>query len=266
MEQKHLQANQKLWDDWASFHPETELYDMQAFLGGKNSLMSIEREALGDVDGKSLLHLQCHFSQDTLSWARLGARATGVDFSATAIATARELNQRLGLNARFVQSNVLELAGKLDEQFDIVFTSYGAIVWLNDLRPWAETVAHHLRPGGTFCMAEFHPTLMMMDMENGRYAYPYFNEGAPVVEEVTGSYAKRDGENTHTEYTWQHSLSDILTPLLGYGLQVEEFREYAFSPYNCFPNMEKLDKERYRCKAMPGAPHVFMLKMRKNMG
>ncbi len=263
MEQEYLKANQKLWDDWASFHPETELYDMEAFLQGKSSLMPFEREALGDVSGKRLLHLQCHFGQDTLSWARLGAEATGVDFSATAIATARTLNERLGLNARFVQSDVLELEGRLEGSFDIVFTSYGALIWLDNLERWADAVAGRLRPGGIFCIVEFHPALLMMNLENGSYQYPYFNEGKPVIETVTGSYAKPDGKNTHTEYTWQHSFSEILTPLLERGLQLEIFREYSCSPYNCFPNMEKLDNGMYRCRAMPGAPHVYLLKMRK---
>ncbi|MCB9273328.1 MAG: methyltransferase domain-containing protein [Lewinellaceae bacterium] len=263
MNQEHLNANRQMWDARASFHPETEMYDNSAFLQGKSSLMPIELEALGDVSGKRLLHLQCHFGQDTLSWARLGAEATGLDFSGTAIATARSMNERLGLNARFIQANVLELQPELEGQFDIVFTSYGVLIWLNNLAPWAEAVARYLRPGGVFCIVEFHPTLMILDFENNRIGYPYFNDGNPIIEVVKGSYAQPDAPFTHTEYTWQHSLSETLTALLDQGLQLEAFREYPYSPYNCFANMEPAGNGMYRCTGIEAIPHVFMLKMRK---
>ena len=151
---KYLEENQKLWDEWASFHPESEFYDMDSFLNGQNSLKPVELEALGDVKGRRLLHLQCHFGQDTLSWARLGAKATGVDFSEKAIEAARKLNQLTELDAQFIQSDVLSLKGKLEGVFDIIFTSYGVITWLPDLRPWAEAIRHYLKPGGAFVMQD----------------------------------------------------------------------------------------------------------------
>ncbi|MCB9263661.1 MAG: class I SAM-dependent methyltransferase [Lewinellaceae bacterium] len=262
--EKYLKENQKLWDEWASFHPETEMYDIQSFLEGKNSLMPPELEALGDVRGKRLLHLQCHFGQDTLSWARMGAEATGVDFSEKAIETARMLNSQLGLNARFLQSDILDLKGKLEGQFDIIFTSYGVITWLPTLRPWAEAIRHYLRAGGSFFIVEFHPVFMLFDMETGKTAYPYFFEEDPIETEINGgSYAGNyEGGSSHKEYTWQHTLSDITMALLNAGLVLEEFREYDYSPYNCWPNMEEKAPGKFRSKLLPGVPHLFSLKMR----
>lgn len=261
---EYLSENQKLWDEWASFHPGTEMYDVKSFLEGRNSLMPIELEALGTVKGKRLLHLQCHFGQDTLSWARLGAKATGVDFSEKAIETARRLNQQLGLDAHFMQSDVLELQGKLEEQFDIVFTSYGVLTWLHNLRQWARVVRHHLKPGGIFFIVEFHPTFMIFDPENGQSTYSYFHEEAPVEIDIEGgSYAgSYEAKEARKEFTWQHSLSDIIMALLDAGLTLEEFREYDYSPYDCWPKMEEVAPGQYRSKLLPGVPHLFSLKMR----
>lgn len=259
----YLKSNEALWDEWARIHPDTAMYNMPAFLSGATSLKSIEREALGDVGGKQLLHLQCHFGQDTLSWARLGAEAVGVDFSQEAIKIARQLNEELGLSAAFLQSDVLQLSGKLQRQFDIVFTSYGVLNWLPELDSWGEVVAEHLKPGGRFYIVEFHPAFYMFDHEGGNYAYSYFNQGVPYTEQVEGSYAKLEEGRWRTEHSWSHSLADIMGALLRQGLVLEAFEEYPYSPYNCFPNMEAVEPGRYQCRSLPGVPHLFSLKMRK---
>lgn len=260
----YLKENQKLWDEWASFHPDAEMYDMKSFLEGRNSLIPIEVEALGEVRRKRLLHLQCHFGQDTLSWARLGARATGVDFSEKAIETARRLNRQLGLDAEFIQSDILQLKGRLEEQFDIVFTSYGVLTWLPNLRAWAEVIRHYLKPGGTFFIVEFHPAFMIFNPETGKPVYSYFYEEAPIEIEINGgSYAgSYEGGVTRREYTWQHTLSDIMTVLLEAGLTLQEFREYDYSPYDCWPGMAETAPGQFRSKVLPGVPHLFSLKMK----
>ena len=130
---------------------------MDGFKAGRITLNDVEREEVGPVSGKSLLHLQCHFGMDTMSWARLGAEATGVDFSDAAIDLARSLNDELGLSARFLCSNVYDLPGALDEQFDIVFTSHGVLCWLPDLDGWAGVIDNHLKPGGLFYIIDGHP-------------------------------------------------------------------------------------------------------------
>lgn len=255
-------ANQEMWDKKTPVHLHTPMYDMAGFRAGRCSLIDIEREALGDVRGKSLLHLQCHFGQDTLSWARLGAKATGVDFSAEAIRTARALNDELKLDANFVESNIYDLPENLDGQFDIVFTSYGVLSWLPDLEAWANVVRRYLKPDGTFYIAEFHPSLLTFEFDDASIAYPYFDTGHPLEEEVSGSYADRNADIRGKAYFWFHSLHEILGPLLRAGLILEDFQEFDYSPWNCFPNMnERAPGEFVYGDFGVSLPHIFSLKM-----
>ena len=216
----------------------------------------------GDVRGKSLLHLQCHFGQDTLSMARMEAHATGVDFSGEAIKLARSLNAELGLEAEFVACNVYDLKDHLDGQFDYIFTSYGTITWLPDLDRWAEVIQHFLKPGGTFLIVEFHPTFYMFDSEAHRPSYAYFNPGKPYEETIEGTYADTDSSLKDKEYFWCHALSEIFTALLAQGLQVRKFEEYDYSPYDCFPNLTERKKGEYVYDHFGvRIPHVFALEM-----
>lgn len=251
------EINRAAWDQRTALHLKSEFYDLESFRAGRCSLNSIELETLPEVEGKSLVHLQCHFGQDTLSWARRGAQVTGVDFSPEAIKAARELASDLRIEARFLESDVLKL--ELDEQFDIVFTSYGVLTWLPDLQRWAETVASLLRPGGYFVMVEFHPALMMLDFDTATLSYDYFRK--PYREEVAGSYAARDPGSTHVEHFWTHSLDEVLTPLLSEGLTLLEFREFDYSPYGCFPNMVEQSPGIWRWRSKIRLPHLFSLKM-----
>src|SRR5262249_16463954 len=133
--------NRELWDELADINVETAYYDVPGFLAGRSTLRSIERAEVGDVAGRSLLHLQCHCGLDTLSWARLGARVTGVDFSPRAIDIARRLAQQAQVEAEFVCSSIEELTDRLTGSFDVVFTSYGVLCWLRDLARWARVIA-----------------------------------------------------------------------------------------------------------------------------
>ena len=157
MEDQRLLANRQNWNERTPVHAASDFYDVAGFKAGRITLTDIERGEVGDVSGKTLLHLQCHFGLDTMSWARLGATATGVDFSEAAIDLARSLNDELRLNTRFIRSDVYGLPDVLDEEFDVVFTSYGVLVWLPDLDRWARTIRRMLRSGGTFYLVEFHP-------------------------------------------------------------------------------------------------------------
>src|SRR5512147_3253183 len=138
----YLNSNQQLWNEWTGLHEQSPFYNVVGFKAGASTLRPIERQELTDVAGKTLLHLQCHFGLDTLSWARAGALATGVDLSDESIALARALSSELGIPATFVCSDILELPQALAGQFDIVFTSYGVLNWLHDLKSWAAVVAH----------------------------------------------------------------------------------------------------------------------------
>ncbi len=262
---EYFDQNKDLWNNKVDVHVKSKFYDMEGFLAGKSSLTEIEAMALGDVSGKSLLHLQCHFGQDTLSWARQGAIATGVDFSEKAIELARSLVEQLKLDARFILANVYDVPEVLDEKFDIVFTTFGAIPWLPDLEKWAAIINKSLKPGGTFYLAEFHPALYMFNFDNYKVEYGYFTEKNPYSEEITGTYADHDSEVKGKEYFWNHSISEVMSSLLKEGLQVLDFQEYDFSPYQCFPNMEEREPGRFVWGRNFGVrlPHVFSLKMVK---
>ncbi|GAK93110.1 hypothetical protein JCM19298_1829 [Nonlabens ulvanivorans] len=152
---KAFEVNKATWNQKTAIHFESEFYDKDAFAKAKNSLNSYELNALGDVKDKKLLHLQCHFGQDSLSWAHKGAVVTGVDISDEAIKLARKLSVDLGIPAQFVCCNVLETSNYIKEKFDIIFTSYGTIGWLPDLKPWAQMISERLKSGGGFLYSRF---------------------------------------------------------------------------------------------------------------
>jgi SAM-dependent methyltransferase len=208
---EYMAANRALWDEWTGIHQRSEFYDVEGWKAGRRPLPDFVVDEVGDVTGRSLLHLQCHFGMDTLSWARRGARVTGVDFSERAIELASSLAAETGLEARFVQADVLELDKVLDGEFEIVFTSFGVLGWLPDLRRWAGIVARFLRPGGAFYLAEFHPFSQVMDDEDAAAApslrYPYFPSPEPLAFPTRGSYADPDAEVSQpVEYGWVHSM------------------------------------------------------------
>ena len=164
---KYLQDNQKLWEQWTLEHEKSPFYDMAGFKAGRDRLRSIELSELGEVAGKSLLHLQCHFGLDTLAWARRGAIATGVDFSETSIVRARSLSRELNVATEFTCSDIYQLPNRLSGEFDIVFMSYGVLHWLQDLHRWGKIIAHFLKPNGIFYMVEKYPTFRMSATEEG---------------------------------------------------------------------------------------------------
>ena len=153
----YLEINRKSWNAKVEPHLKSDFYFVDEFLNGKTSLNSIELEILGDVSGKEILHLQCHFGQDSISLSRMGAKVTGIDLSDKAIEAAQDLAQKCGTDTSFLVSDVYELPKILDKKFDIVYTSYGTIGWLPDLEKWAEVISHFLKPGGKFVFVEFHP-------------------------------------------------------------------------------------------------------------
>ncbi len=259
----YRKINRELWNAKTEVHFESEFYDVKSFLAGKNSLNAPELQLLGDVAGKSLLHLQCHFGMDTLSLWRMGARVAGVDISDRAIERANELTEKLGAEARFLRSDIYDLPGVLNEAFDLVFTSYGTIGWLPDMDGWAEVIAHFLKPGGTFVIVDFHPVLWMFSEDFRSIKYDYFNT-APLVEEIEGTYADRSAPIKNQAVSWNHSLSEVLGALLKHGLVLELFREYDYSPYNCFENTVEIEPGKYQIRGLEGKiPMMFALRARK---
>jgi SAM-dependent methyltransferase len=228
-------ANQSLWDAWTAIHSTGDFYDLEGFKAGGVRIRPYEIELMGDVTGKTLLHLQCHFGIDTLSWARLGARVTGADISPAAVELARSIADELGFpDARFVLSNLYELPEALEGPFDIVYTSRGVLGWLPDIRAWAAVVAHFLAPGGTFFITEIHPAAQVFEDEGVapgelRLTYPYWEHAEPITFKVKGSYADPEADvRDQTAHSWDHGLGEIVTALIDAGLRIETLVEHPF--------------------------------------
>lgn len=259
----YIEINKKSWNSRVDTHVSSEFYDMENFLNGKNSLKSIELELLGDLKGKKVLHLQCHFGQDSISMARMGATVVGVDLSDKAIDKATEIAGTMNLNAKFIQCDIYDLKNHLDEQFDIVFTSYGTIGWLPDMNRWAEIVSHFLKPKGKFVFVEFHPVVWMFDDAFEKVSYNYFN-AETIIENETDTYADRTAEIEQTYMMWNHDLGEVLTALMGNGLTLNQFKEFDYSPYNCFSGTEKIDEDQYVIKHLGRRiPMVYALTAEK---
>jgi len=265
-----IEANRRLWNEWAKFHVGSEFYDVASFVDGGDPIRidDYEREEVGPVEGKTLLHLQCHFGMDTLSWARLGARVTGVDFSTEAIAAARNLAAQVGIDATFVESDVYGLPNALDGQFDIVYTSKGVLGWLPRIRPWAEVAAHFVKPGGLLYVTEVHPVTQVFADEGVhpgelRLHYPYWEHEAPITITVEGSYGGAPTAGWE-EHGWDHSMGEILTALVDAGLRIEFLHEFDFVSWPV-PFLVKSEDGRYRLP--PGTngqlPLFFSLKATK---
>ncbi|MHA1302729.1 MAG: class I SAM-dependent methyltransferase [Candidatus Heimdallarchaeaceae archaeon] len=268
---EYFKENQANWDSRTEIHINSEYYNVEEFIKNPNKLSFLANEhlELGEVSGKRILHLMCHFGLDTLSFARLGAEVTGVDFSSKAIDFAQKLKKKTKLDATFIQSNIYDLPNKLDEKFDIVFTSIGILCWLPDLEKWAEIISHFLKPGGLFFIKDGHPfkNVFEYDAIKGLYLeYPYFSENKAYKWEANGTYT---GEKATLEnkvnYQWDHTMSSILNSLIKAGLIIESLQEFNFLADQRFPFMEKNDKGQW---VLPDQyqnmlPLMFSIKARK---
>lgn len=255
----YLTINRKSWNNRTDTHLKSEFYDLKGFLNGKSSLNTIELDLLGNVEGKSVLHLQCHFGQDTISLNRLGAEVTGVDLSDNAIESAKRIAGQLSSAATFICCDIYDLPNHLDKKFDIVFTSYGTIGWLPDLDQWAKLISDYLKPGGRFVFAEFHPVVWMFDDNFNNIAYSYFNTG-PIVETEHGTYADRDAEISQEYVCWNHSMSEVVNGLIKNGLGIDSLQEFDYSPYNCFHNAIAVEPGKYRIESLDNKiPMVYAI-------
>ncbi|HNR20748.1 MAG TPA: class I SAM-dependent methyltransferase [Bacteroidia bacterium] len=254
-----LTANKELWNKRTGIHINSEFYNLNDFRKGNQVLCSTELTELGSVKDKVLLHLQCHFGMDTLSWAMQGAKVTGVDFSDEAIAKAKGLAAEMKMDAQFVCCNVYDVLEHKLPKHDIVFTSYGTIGWLPDLRKWAEIIAGSLKPGGIFYMIDFHPIVWMLDNKFTFIQYSYFNKEV-IKETESGTYADENADINLESYGWNHSTSDLLNALISNGLRLEFFNEHDFSHYNCFANTVQIANDKWQIKGLEGKiPMMYSL-------
>jgi SAM-dependent methyltransferase len=257
-----VDLNRRNWDERAGIHADSEFYDLAGFRAGASSLRSFEPGEVGDVSGRALLHLQCHLGQDTLSWARLGAATTGLDFSERAIRVARTLAGETGLTAR-AQFVVADLYSALDAlpgpRFDIVYTGLGALVWLPDLDRWAEIVAALLNPGGFLYLVEFHPVTDMLGDDGRTVEHDYFDTGGQNLDHpytYTGGPAM-----THTrQVQWRHPLGQVVTALARAGLRLDFLHERDVTLFPRFPALQASSGE-YRFPAgHPRLPLMYSLR------
>ncbi len=264
-ELNYLEINRNSWNRRTIAHLDSEFYDIPGFLKGNSSLKEIELDLLGDLRRKSVLHLQCHFGQDSISLARMGANVTGVDLSNIAIENARKLAEDANAEgaAEFICCDIYNLPSHLKGKFDIVFTSYGTIGWLPDLDKWARVISGFLKPGGSFVFVEFHPVVWMFDQDFSKIAYRYFNSEA-IIETETSTYTAKDDELITENVTWNHSLGEVLSSLISNGLRIVSFEEYDYSPFDCFNKTEEFEPGKFRIKHLDNMiPMVYSIKAEK---
>jgi SAM-dependent methyltransferase len=263
---ERLKLNLERWNEMVAVHANSPGYRLAEFRRGANVLTPLERAEVGDVRGKSLLHLQCHFGIDTLSWARLGAQATGLDFSDQAIKLARSLSAELNIPARFVCSDVYDARGTLGEKFDIVFTSYGALCWLPDLKRWGEIAAHFVKPGGFFYIAEFHPlTQTFYNEADATELKPRFSYFDTTMKEFPGGepdYSSKSATIAHGSHEWIYTTAGVVNALIEAGLVIEFLREHAVCCFRFFPFMEQGADGWWRIAGDP-IPLTLSIKARK---
>ena len=258
-ENDYLKINQESWNLRTAAHLNSPFYDLASFKKGRSSLNSIELNLLGDLQGKTVLHLQCHFGQDSISLARLGATVTGVDLSDAAIDAARVLSAETGADINFICCDVYSLPQHLDEHFDVIFTSYGVVGWLPDMERWAGIIARFLKPGGRVVFAEFHPVVWMFDDHFQSIAYSYFKRD-PIIETESGTYADREAPFVKQTVSWNHSLSEVAGALLRAGLSIQSLEEYDYSPYNCFRETIEIAPQQFRIRHLDGKiPMVYSI-------
>jgi 2-polyprenyl-3-methyl-5-hydroxy-6-metoxy-1,4-benzoquinol methylase len=253
---ERVEANRRMWDERVPIHVGSAFYDLDAWkAGAANRLVApFEDDEIGPVQGIRLCHLQCHIGKDTLSFARRGATVVGVDFSAPAIDAARTLAAEIGIDDRatFVHATVEDARAHVDGEFDVVYTSWGALIWLADLGAWARTVASLLRPGGFVYVADQHPM-------TSTYSGSYFR-AEPFADGDTGTYADLTAKTVHNEaYEWHHPLGEIVTSVAAAGLRIDFLHEHPMLVWQNTPSMVQGDDGMWRLPGDP-MPQSFSLK------
>jgi SAM-dependent methyltransferase len=254
--------NLAMWDERVPIHLASSFYDVEGFKRGGSSLQSFEAEELGDVQGKELVHLQCHIGLDTLSWARRGARVTGLDFSPRATTAAAGLARELGIDARFVCADVYASPEALGQQYDVVYTGIGALLWLPDIERWAQVIAALLRPRGTLYLVECHPLSDVFHESSLEVVNDYFHDPAGSVYEGSGSYADASAKTENNRsIEFRHPLGDVITALVRHGLSIEQLREWPHTAYARWPFLERRSTVEYRMpEGKPRLPLLYSLR------
>lgn len=258
----YSQINKRWWDSATPVHATSKFYGLDSFKKGKTSLQKIEIDELGNVKGKAMLHLLCHFGMDSLSWARRGAIVTGVDLSKESIKLAKKISRQTKTPAKFISSDIYDLPQVLDQKFDIVFCSYGVILWLQSLKKFAKIVKQFLNDDGFFYIVDTHPFTNVLSYDF-KFGYKYFDKG-PYFDD-SGTYADWNENVKGGAYLWNHTMSEIIDAFVSQGLKIEYIHEFPFSTYDQFEGlMEKNKKGQYVLKDKKiQIPLLFSLKITK---
>ena len=231
------------WNSRVGVHAKSRFYDVEGWLHNAPGPPPREVEALGDVTGKTLVHLQCHFGMDTLSWARAGATVTGLDFSPAAIDEATSLAIRAGLSERasFVCANVYDASEALQrKRFDVVYVSLGSLCWLPDVAAWGEVVADLLAPRGRLYLHDVHPFTSCFDDDGEHVIYSYFEEpDSPNVSDYAFTYTDGEELSAIRTYEWNHSIGEMVAALLEHGLVLDSLTEHDWTLFRQFPWLEE---------------------------
>jgi SAM-dependent methyltransferase len=267
-EAEYQRLNRLWWDERVPVHADSDFYDLDGFVAGHDTLLAFEPEAIGDVTGLDLVHPQCHMGMDTLSWARRGARVTGLDFSAPAIETAQGLAERIGVDARFVLADVYDAVEVLGQTYDIAYQSLGSLNWLPDIDRWARILHTLVRPGGRYCLLEAHPMAWVLDDDGEKVEYDYF--GAPAGERITddgGTYADMTATTVNNDtIEFGHTVSAVVTALLAAGFVLEQFVEHPYTVFRMWPWLEERPGQTrtfWAPEGRPSLPMTYSLIVRK---
>ena len=267
-------VNRANWDDRVAAHAASPDYAVSRFTEDSSFLsevVSFDAPRLGDIRGLDAVHLQCHIGTDTVSLARLGARMTGLDFSAPALEQGRRLAAAVGVDVEFVESDLYGAPEALGgARFDLVYTGIGALCWLPDIRRWADVVASVLRPGGRLFMREGHPVLWSVadPRPDGLVVleYPYFEQAEPTVWDEGGTYVQTDHVFTHNvTHEWNHGLGEIVSALFAAGLELTALEEHDSVPWDALPGqMTPIGGGEFRLSDRPERlPHSYTLQARR---
>jgi len=244
-----LATNLANWEDRVAIHVASQFYDVEGWLRDEPGPLPEERAALGDLEDKSLVHLQCHFGMDTLRLARAGAQVTGLDFSPAAIAQATDLARRAGLSdsASFVCANVYDAPEALSgRSFDVVYVSLGSLCWLPDVESWGRVTAQLLAPGGRLYLHDVHPLASCLDDEGKRVTYDYFeNRDSPIVFDEPSTYTDGGSLGATRTYEWNHSLSEVVGGLLAHGLVLDSLLEHEWTEFQQYPWLVETSRGRF---------------------
>src|SRR5918999_3081679 len=278
------EQNRVSWNAVVGAH-DSHRGDLSRFFGeGGSTLFREERDLLGELEGRSLVHLQCNSGGDSISLTRLGATVTGVDVSDEAVSSARDLAEKTGIRATFERADVydwLEEASREGRSFDVAFASYGVICWLPDLRIWAGGIAGILNPGGCFVLIDFHPAADIFDRA-WKHVNDYPSGGEPLLlDRGVGDYVGasgggltpagfvegvRDFENPEGCYLFRWGLGEVVTALAEAGLRITALEEYPYANgERKFAGMRELPGKRMvPPEDVPTIPLMYGIRAEKN--